>query len=262
MKGMTLRKLFLAGLALLLIPALALAGKTVTVGTNTIKVKSKFDPAKASQSKAKLRPTENTFDLFSGTTDGSRIPELRSLVVHLGGPRFFFNAFPACDETDAFEQGDGVCPSGSRVGQGTAVAEVHHPDDPSMDADLPVDVKVYNGALDTDVDGSPIDPRPGLLIYTEVAGTNVTFPFWGEKRGRQVATRGPEEDADPGQDSAFSIKEIHLVIDKRSIRRDGKRIPFLGLPTACDGKWVTTVTADPYEGETYAAKHKVRCTEA
>lgn len=257
-----MRKLLIAGLALLLIPALALAGKTATEGKNTLRIKSTLDPAKASVSKNKLRPTKSTFDYYAGTNDGSRLPEIRSLVVHLGGPRFFFNAFPACDETDAANQGDGVCPDGSRVGKGTGVAEVHHPTDPSQDTDLSVDVKVYNGSLDTKPDGSSMDPRPGLLIYTEVAGSNVVFPFWGEKRGRQVALRGTAEDPDPGVDSAFSIKEIHLTINKRSVRRDGKRIPFLGLPVLCDSRWVATATNSFYEGDPVTAKHKVRCTEA
>ena len=224
-----MRKLTLAGLALLLIPALALAGKTVTEGTNTLKVKAAFDPAKASKSKDRLRATETKFDYFAGTTDGSRLPELRGLIVNLGGPRFGFKAFPACDETDAAEQGDGVCPDGSLVGEGKGTAEVHgDPGDPTKDTDLTLDVKVYNGSLDTDENGDPMDPRPGLLVYTEVGGSNVVFPFWGEKRGKQVALRGPEDDPDPGVDSLFSIKEIHLTIDRRSVRRNGKRIPFVG----------------------------------
>ena len=258
-----MRRFVLAGLALLLVPALALAGKTVTEGTNTLKIKAKFDPAKASKSKNKLRPTETKFHYFAGTTDGSRLPELRDLVVYLGGSRFGFKAFPACDETDAANQGDGVCPDGSLVGEGTGVAEVHpDPADPSQDSDLELDVKVYNGSLDTDENGDPMDPRTGLLLYTEVGGTPVTFPFWGERRGKQVALRGPQDDPDPGVDSLFSIKEIHLTIDRRSVRRDGKRTPFVGLPTKCEGKWTVTATSAPYNGDPLTAKHKVRCEDA
>ena len=77
-----------------------------------------------------------------------------------------------------------------------------------------------------------------------------------------MAFRGPDEDPDPGGVGLYEIKEIHLTIDRRSVRRDGKRIPFLGLPTKCDGKWIVTATNDPYEGEPVTAKHKVRCTEA
>ena len=53
-----------------------------------------------------------------------------------------------------------------------------------------------------------------------------------------------------------------MTIDRRSVRRDGKRVPFLGLPTKCDGKWIVTATSTPYEGDPLTAKHKVRCTEA
>jgi hypothetical protein len=258
-----LRRFLVAALALLLIPAFALAGKTATEGNQTLRIKSTLDPAKASKSRDRLRPAKSTFDYFAGTTDGSRLPAIRNLVVNLGGPRFFFNAFPTCDETDAAEQGDGVCPDGSQVGRGTGVAEVHSdPNDPSKDSNLEVDVKVYNGSLDTQPDGSPMDPRPGLLLYTEVAGSNVVFPFWGEKRGRQVALRSTEESEDPGAPTLFSIKEVHLTIDRRTVRRDGKRTPFLGLPTRCDGKWVATAKNDFYENDSVTAKHKIRCTEA
>ena len=76
-----MRRFFLAALALLLIPALALAGKTVTSGNNTLKIKAAFDPAKASKSKDRLRPTETAFDYFAGTNDGSRLPEGSNIVV-------------------------------------------------------------------------------------------------------------------------------------------------------------------------------------
>ena len=258
-----MRKFLIAGLALLLIPAIALAGKTVTSGTSTLKIKATFDPAKASKSKNKLRPTKTEFDYFAGTTDGSRLPDVRSVVVYLGGAKFGFNSFPKCDETDAFEQGDGVCPDGSLVGQGTGQAEVHpDPADPSKDSEVSVDVKAYNGALDTDKNGDQMDPRPGLLIYTEIAGTNVTIPFWGERRNSQLAFRNADEDPDPGAASLYEIKEIHLTIKRRSVRRKGKRIPFLGLPTRCDGRWVVTATNEPYEGDSVTAKHRIRCTEA
>ena len=184
-------------------------------------------------------------------------------MIHLGGSKFGFNAFPQCDQTDAFEQGDGVCPDGSLVGQGTGVAEVHpDPADPSKDSEVSVDVKVYNGALDTAKDGEPIDPRAGLLIYTEIAGGNVTIPFHGERRNRQLAFRGPDADPDPGVVGLYEIKEIHLTIRRRSVRRNGKRIPFLGLPRSCDGRWVVTATNTPYEGEPVTAKHRIRCTDA
>jgi hypothetical protein len=149
------------------------------------------------------------------------------------------------------------------VGKGTGVAEVHPvPDDPSQDTDLEVDVKVYNGSLDTDKNGDPMDPRPGLLLYTEIGDTKITLPFWGERRGRQLAFRSADADQQQDAPSLYEIKEVHLTIDRRSVRRAGSRIPFLGLPTKCDRRWVVKATSDPYEGDPITAKHKVRCTEA
>lgn len=257
-----MRRLVIAGLALLLVPALALAGKTVTEGNQTLQIKAKFDPAKASKSKQKRRATEVDFDYVTDTTDGSRIPDTSDLVIYLGGAKFAFGALPACDETDAATDGDGVCPDGSLMGSGTGVAELHNPDDPSADADIDVDVKVYNGMLDTDENGDPMDPRPGILFYTEVGDIKVTVPFWGERRGKQIALRGPAEDPDPNADSAFEIKEVHLQIDRRSVRKGGKKTPFVGLPTKCDRKWVVTATSDAYGRDPLTAKHKVRCQDA
>ena len=258
-----MRRLVFAAVALLVVPALALAGKTVTEGNTTLQLKAKFDPNKASKSKKRLRPVGLEYEAVSDTTNDKRLPDLRSAKVHLGGARFKFGAFPKCDETDAATDGDDVCPKGSRVGAGTAVAEVHPPDDPNAKTDVPVDVTLYNGELDTDRDGNPAaTSRKGLLVYTEVAGTNVALPFWAERRGRQLAFYNPEDDPEPNEDFLYTIKEIHVTIDKRSIRRGGRRIPFLGAPTKCDRRWTITHTDEPYRGQPLTATHKQRCRDA
>lgn len=257
-----MRRPLLVGLALLLVPALAFAGKTVTEGNATLKIKAKFDPATASKSKKKRRPIAVDYDYFAGTTNDQRLPELRSVKVFLGGAKFGFGAFPTCDETDAANEGEGVCPEASLVGEGTGVAEVHPPNNPTDKSDLALDVHVYNGELDTDRNGDPADPRAGLLIYTEVGDTPVILPFWGERRGRQVSYYNPVEDQDPNADALYEIKEIHLKLDRRAVRRDGRRIPFIGAPTDCDGRWIVTTTNEPYRGQAATARHKVRCEDA
>ena len=260
-----MRKPILAVLALLLaVPALALAGKTVTEGTNTLKVKAAFDPAKASKSKDRLRATEMKFDYFAGDDRRQPPAELRERRREPGRrPSSCSRRSRPATRPTRPSRATASARTARSWARAQGTAEVHgDPGDPSKDTDLELDVKVYNGSLDTDKNGDPMDPRPGLLLYTELGGSNVVFPFWGEKRGKQVALRGPDEDPDPGVDSLFSIKEIHLTIDRRSVRRNGKRIPFLALPTQCDGKWVVTATNDPYEGDPLTAKHKVRCTDA
>ena len=136
-------------------------------------------PAKASKSKDRLRPTKSTFDYFAGTNDGSRLPDNRNLVVHLGGARFGFNSFPKCDETDAKEQGDSVCPDGSLVGAGDgcrrSAPRSHRPEQGHGAGGRREGLQRRARHRQN---GEPIDPRPGLLVYTEIADSNVVIPFW------------------------------------------------------------------------------------
>lgn len=255
-----MRRLILAGLALLVVPALALGGKTVTAGTDTLKIKAKLDPAKASKKKGNARPVEVKYDYITDTTDGSRLPDLRSVTVFLGGVVTNYDAFPKCDEGDARTKGKGACPKGSRVGSGKATAEIHIGDSTE---DLSVDVQVYNGRLDTDRNGAPMDtPKDGLLIYTRIEGANLALPFWAERGNTQVAYYNPEQDPDPNADALYTIKEVHLTFPRRSARKGGKRIPWNQAPKKCGGKWTALTTNDRYDGGKLTATHKVKCKKA
>ena len=125
-KGKTLRRFLVAALALLLIPALALAGKTVTSGKNTLKIKADVRPGRRPASRRTSRgplSSRSTTSPTRPTAAGSR-RRCASSWSGRAARSSASSAFPACDETDALEQGDGVCPDGSLVGEGTGVAEV------------------------------------------------------------------------------------------------------------------------------------------
>ena len=254
----------LTGLALLAIPAFALAGKTATDGTDTLKIKTKIAPAKASKKKGNARAVEVTFEYLAGTTDGSRLPDVRSVSAYFGGVVTNYDAFPKCSETKASKEGDEACPPGSLVGAGKATAEVHPPDSATSKVDVPVDVEVFNGILTTDENGELLGtPKDGLLFYTEVAGTNVALPFWAEDGNRRVTYYNPDEDGDPPADNApYTIKRVELVFDKRSVKKGEKRIPFMQAPKKCRKSWKTTATNDRYAGGELTATHKVRCRKA
>jgi hypothetical protein len=247
---------------ILAVPALALAGKTVTEGKNTLRVKATVDPAVASKSKDRPRPVAGTFDAWVGTADGSRLAELRSTKIYLGGARFGFDAFPKCDETDLGHDGRRVCPKGSRVGSGTAIVEFHPPESTTSKEDVELDVTVYNGKLDTNRRGFPMKPRSGLILFTQYAGARIAAPFWAERRNRQLSLYNPRNDPFPESDSVYEIKEVHLTYPRQTVRRDGRRIPFIAAPTDCDRRWTMTVTNEFYEGDPVTAKHSVRCTDA
>ena len=257
-----MRRLTLVGLVALVVPALAYAGVTVTDGNNTLQIKAKFEPAKASKARGPLRPVEAKYDYSAGTTNDKRLANVRSYRVYLGGAKFDFDSFPKCDESDLGERGASACPKGSKVGSGTAVAEVHPPDDKQSKSDLAVDVLVFNGKLETGREPNTTlpEPRDGLLIYTKVGETNLALPFWAERRNRGVGLYNPEQA--PETDPLYSIKEIHLTLPRKTRMRDGKRIPFLGNPRKCAGGWTVTTTQDRYQGGELTATHRVRCTKA
>jgi hypothetical protein len=258
------RKLILVGLALLILPALAYAGATATDGTDTLRVKAKFDPAKASKRRGETRPVEFKFDYFAGTTDDSRLPDVRSVSVFPGGAVLGVDAFPKCSELKLLEEGPSACPKGSKVGSGKAIAEVHPPDSTTTKTDLPVDVMMFNGKGETDRNGEPMDkPKDAILFYTEVAGSKLALPFWAEDGNRRITYYNPEEDAMPPADNAlYTVKEVHVTFPRRSRRVHGKRVPWIAAPRKCDHSWVVTATDDRYEGGALTAGHKVKCTKA
>jgi hypothetical protein len=262
-----LRRLTVAGLALLVVPALALAGATVTDGTDTLKVGAKMDPAKASKRKNLPRPVELKFNYLAGTTDDSRLPDLRSVSIFTGGVVTSYDRFAKCDETDLIENGPSACPRGSKVGQGKAVAEVHPPDSATSKTEVPVNVKVFNAKAETDRNGELMDtPKDGILFYTEVGDTKIALPFWAEDENRRLTYYNPEEDPTPeGSDNAlYTVKSVRVVFPRRSVRRNGKRIPWMAAPSKCpaDRTWTVTVTTDRYEGGDLTASHDIRCKKA
>jgi hypothetical protein len=255
----------LVGLALLIVPALAFAGATVTEGTETLKVKAKIDPAKASKKKGGLRPVQLKLDYVAGTTDDSRLPDLRSVSVYTGGIKTSYDSFKKCDESDVLAEGKKACPKGSKVGSGTATAEVHPPDSTTSKQDLKVNVTIYNGRLETDRNGEVTDTvRDGLLFYTEVAGSKIALPFWAEDGNTRVTYYNPADDPTPPSDDAlYTIKEVHLTFPRRSVRKNGKRIPYMGAPRECkEGNWTVTATNDRYAGGEIEASHDVKCIKA
>jgi hypothetical protein len=257
-----LRRLILAGLALLVVPALAFAGATATDGTDTLKIKAKVEPAKASK-KNKPRPVALTFDYWAGTTDDSRLPDVRSVSIFAGGAVSAYDAFPKCDESELVDRGPSACPDGSEVGSGKSIAEVHSPDSTTTKTDVPADVLVFNALIETDRNGGPLaTPRDGILFYAEVAGSKLALPFEAEDGNRRITYYNPVDDPDPSADALYTVKEVHVTFPRQTVRKNGKRIPWLAAPRKCRKSWLASATNDRYEGGKLTATHKVKCKKA
>lgn len=254
----------MAGLALLAVPALALGGATATDGTDTLRIKAKVEPPQASKRNGRARPVEFRFHYWAATTDGSRVPDLRSVSVFAGGAVLAHDAFPKCDESKLLDKGPGACPKGSRVGSGKAVAEVHLQDSATSRQDFPAKVLVFNGKVETNRNGGRYGtPRDGILFYTEVEGAKLALPFEAEDGNRRLTYYNPVNDPMPPGDNAFyTVKEVHVTFPRRTIRKSGRRIPWMGAPRRCRRNWVVSATNDRYEGGKLTARHRVKCTKA
>jgi hypothetical protein len=259
-----MRRLVLIASALLVLPALAFAGAVVTDGTDTLRIKAKFDPAKASKRKGAARPVEFKPDYFAGTTDGSRLADVRSVSVFAGGAVTAYDAFPKCAERKLVEEGPRACPKGSKVGSGTATAEIHDPNTTTSTALVPAKVTIYNGKAQTDRDGDPLaTPKDSILFYAVAGDSRLTLPFWAEDGNTRVTYYNPKKDpSPPGDNALYTVKDVHVTFRARSVRKNGRRIPWMAAPRKCDGSWIVTATSDRYEGGELTAKHAVKCKKA
>lgn len=255
-----MRKLTVAGVVALAIPALAYGGATVTDGTDTLKIKGTVKPAKASKSRSQPRAVAFSLDYAAGTADGSRVADVRSASVYGAGGVTNYDAFPKCAELKLRGGGPRACPRGSRVGGGTAVIELHLTETGKQD--VKVDVAVFNGRVQTKRDGRRYDrPRDGLLFFTTFEGGKHAIPFEAEDRNRRVTYYNPKRDpSPPGDNALYTVKEVHVDFPRR-VRRG---VPWMQAPTRCprNRKWVGTVTVDRYDGGKMTAKHAVRCSPA
>lgn len=257
---MNSRPTFVAVLTMLVAPALALAGRTVVDGTDTLKISGSVKPAKASESRSKPRAVAFRTHYVAGTTDGSRVADVRSASVFGGGGITNHDAFPKCSELKLRDRGPSGCPKGSRVGKGRAVIELHLTADSKED--VQVNLAVFNGRVQTNRTGRRYGrPRDGLLFYTTFEGGKHAIPFEAEDGNRRLTYYNPKRDPEPPGDNAlFTVKEVSLSFPRR-IRRG---FPWMQAPTKCprNRKWVGTVTVDRYDGGKITAKHAVRCSPA
>lgn len=251
-----MRKFILIGLMALALPALAFAGATMTQGNDTLRIRASFDPARASKADGPLRPLALKYHYRAGTTNDTRLPDLRSVKVYFGGAKLAFDAFKKCAESKARSQGRAGCRNGSRVGRGKGVAEIHPENDRNAKSEVAVDLTVFNGKVKSN-DGL----RDGLIIYTEVGGTRIVIPMVGERRGRQVTLYNPDQDEDPRSERLVAVKELHLTLPRRTAQRNGRAIPFVGAPRRCGGDWTVTTTNDRYRGGELTATHAVACAK-
>src|SRR3954451_3278498 len=176
-QGRRMHKSLIALAVLLVVPAIALAGKKATAGDQTLQITSSLAPAKT---KAKGATVKINVD-YESTNDNAQVKEnTKSVVVTMpAGTKFNPAARTQCKYSELANNdtgGPSACPAGSQIGQGTATADAR----PGLGDPVNAEVTLFNGLDDENPDGTVRDPAvPAILLYakTSITGVNVSLPF-------------------------------------------------------------------------------------
>jgi hypothetical protein len=244
--------------------ALVLASVAFAAVTTTLTVVPR--PNKAS-TKKKVQPI--TLEIGISTADPSvpQPPPLKQVVIRFNkGGIFNGKLFPKCKFAKLQARGPKACPKGSRVGTGTATASAK----PIVDL-VNAKVTIFNGELRGGV--------PTVLLYNvpDISSPITVFGTVQKKSSTSCANGAgkcdyaltfnvPEIPTLPGAPPASVLtvktKTLNVFIKKKK-RVHGKRktvkIPYIGAPKGCPGKWVADASFTFYDGQASTSVASLPC---
>ena len=242
--------------------ALIAASVAFAQGTTTLEVKT--SPNKASKSKSKLRPIRLEINVGFGNADAAapQPPYLRKVVIRFNeGGTYNGKLFPKCKASALLARGPSACPKGSKIGKGTATAAAQ-PVIPSVNAVL----TLFNG--------EPKGGVPTVIIYAVPDISSPLTIVGTVKKGPKVSCGGggrcdyvlsfdvPDIPTLPGQPNAAvqtTRTKTDLVYVKKRKRGKTVKIPLIGAPTKCTGKWYADSNVTFGDGSTATAQASAAC---
>jgi hypothetical protein len=245
-------------LVLLLVPAIALGGKTTTAGDQSLKIVAGVNPAKASKPGKPRRVGLRIVVRYLSLNEGAQISEqTKSVLTTLPpGMRSRTKAFETCllSELNAADTADPAtaetaCPQGSIVGTGTATADAR----PALPDPVPAVVTLYNGIDDVNVDGTPRVPgTPAVILFAKTTlGLNSILPFDIDGNRLLLEFSPPT----PGVPEIFHIQDVDLTFPRS--------LGFVTAPHQCvGGRWRFSQTIENFDGPSVTARHTVPCKKA
>jgi len=188
-----------------------------------------------------------------GTTDGSPGSPIKHMAFKF--PKAFVNAdaFPTCAAATLRQRGPAGCPSGSRIGRGTALADVR----PLLANPIAADIDIFNGP--------GTDRSRKINLIARARGIEVTIILEGTLK-RTSGTYGYQLDLpvpliktlNDAPDAA--IAQFDVRVGARTTRR-GKRVSFLEAPTSCSGSGFPFLgTFSYYSGASGTDSSNISCT--
>jgi hypothetical protein len=250
----------------MVLAALVAVSVALAAGTTTLEVKA--TPNKASKSKSKLTPIRLAINVTFGNTDPAapQPPYLKKVVIRFNeGGTYNGKLFPKCKASALLAKGPSACPKGSKIGKGTSTAAAQ-PVLPSVNAAL----TLFNG--------EPKGGNPTVIIYAVPDISSPLTIVGTVRKGPKVSCGDggrcdyvlefdvPDIPTLPGQPNAAVLTtktQTDNIFIKKKKRVKGKRrtvkIPLIGAPTKCTGKWVADSTVSFGDGSSANAETTAAC---
>jgi hypothetical protein len=247
------RKLILIGLPVVAMLVLS----AVAFGAVTSELQVIPRPNKAS-TKKKVRPITLEINVSTADPAATQPPPLKNVLIRFNkGGQFNGKLFPKCKFSALQARGPKACPKGSKVGTGSAVASAK----PIIDR-VNATVTVYNG--------EPKGGKPSVLLYNVPdISSPITVQGTVEKKSSVSCANGAGQcdyflnfdvpliptlpNAPPASVLSVKTKTLNVFVKKKK-RVKGKRrtvkIPYIGAPKECKGKWVADLSITFQDGQT------------
>ena|SRR3712207_1392351 len=257
-----MRKLWIAGAAIvtmLTVAAIAFAQGEVT---NTYEVDGSTSPAREGSAKNPV-PIGIDFDYEVGTTDGRRPSPIEKYSIRFGGVIVNQAVAPRCPNSTVQNEGPDGCPAGSIVGTGfieNATGARDNPNDQSVVCNA--SVQVINGTGNGGnlyVAGSPNSTDPRTRCAIELAAA---IPFRFVRRGPAIALEFevPDTLLHPLPTLSNAVKRVQSRVRRIPRRIRGKRRGYFESRGPCPrNRRLITVVFDPEEGEQATAQDRAPC---
>ncbi len=238
------------------VPAVALAGKTVVSGQQSLQLRAGLKSNKAGAQGVTLRFHSD----YLSTQPGGQQPPYNTKSVIFTMPKGLQinnSAAPRCRESSVINAATTMpaCPANTRVGQGTVILNAR----PTVPTLINATVTVYNGVDDGGYGGYPKN-SPMLVLYVKSSiGINANNFFHVVKGGPGVlkligtSTQPAQAGVLPG---SFTLQTLDL-----SVSGSAKK-PFVSNPPTCSGSWPFSLTVTNYFGQpSVTAQDRVKCSK-
>lgn len=241
-------------IAAALLGALVFASVAFAAVVTTLNVTT--TPNKAS-TKKKLTPTRLGIDISTVDPALDQPPPLKQVKLRFQKTGVFNGKlFPKCKFAKLRVNGPKACPKGSKVGTGTAQASAK----PIIDL-VNAKVTIFNGELKGGVPTVLLYNVPDISSPITVFGTvkkqAATSCADGAGQCDYVLTFDVPEiptlpNAPPASVLNVKTKTLNVFVKKKK-RVNGKKrtvkIPYIGNPRVCTGKWVADASFSFYDGQ-------------